>query len=314
LNQPIMVPSRCLSLAVGLLLIAIPNPAFSDSVFDPVTDSDPDPNDENAPQDGHLHGCMLFLNEDHTPQEPLVGKDFEAFTTSGYKVEDEAGSTAASCTDGRAGGYPCNNIDLMSVMELSELDGETSANLQMANDIWGWTHSGREFAIVGLKSGTAFVEITDPYNPVLVGKLPARNNAYSSWRDIKTCQDHAYIVTEAKQGMQIFDLKRLLNATPTTTFDADAIYDEFENAHNIFINEEEKTAYVVGSNKCGGGLNIIDLTLPLAPSFKKCFADDGYTHGTCHRCSACRLMLVICFCYVVAPTASSSHYLIPSNS
>jgi choice-of-anchor B domain-containing protein len=268
-----MVFSHCLSLAV-VLLLAIPNPAFSDTVFDPVIDTDPDPdsNDENAPH----HGCILFLKEDHTPQAPLVGKDFEAITTTGYKVEDEAGPTAASCTNGSAGGYPCNNIDLMSVMSLNLL-GETSS----ANDIWGWTHldSGREFAIVGLKSGTAFVEITDPYNPVFVGKLPARNNLISSWRDIKTYQNYAYIVTEAQTGMQIFALEHLLDATASTIFDADAFYDGFTKAHNIFINEETATAYVVGSNTCSGGLHILDLAVdPLAPSFERCFADDGYTH------------------------------------
>jgi len=163
----------------------------------------------------------------------------------------------------------------MSVMSLSSLD-ETSS----ANDIWGWTHSdsGREFAIVGLKSGTAFVEITDPYNPVFVGKLPARNNRISSWRDIKTYQNHAYIVTEASTGMQIFALERLLDASRPTPFDADAFYDGFTNAHNIFINEETATAYVVGTNTCNGGLHILNLVDPLDPSFERCFADDGYTH------------------------------------
>jgi len=266
-----MTSSRYLSLAVGLLL-TIPNPAVSSVFSGPVIDSDLDPNDENVPH----QGCLLFLKEDHTPQEPLVGKSFEAITTSGYKVEDEAGPTAASCTNGQAGGYPCNNIDLMSMMSLSSLGEPGDA----ANDIWGWTHleSGREFALIGLKAGTAFVEITDPYNPVLVGKLPAHNGISSFWRDIKTYQNHAYIVSEASTGMQIFALDRLLNAEPSTTFNEDAHYNGFTNAHNIFINEDTATAYVVGSNTCSGGLHILDLTRPLEPSFESCFSADGYTH------------------------------------
>ena len=37
-----------------------------------------------------------------------------------------------------------------------------------ANDLWGWTHaaSGRQFALLGRTTGTSFVEITDPVNPV----------------------------------------------------------------------------------------------------------------------------------------------------
>ena len=45
-----------------------------------------------------------------------------------------------------------------------------------ANDVWGWTDldSGDEYAIQCLNSGTAFVRISDPENPVIVGYLPTR--------------------------------------------------------------------------------------------------------------------------------------------
>ena len=63
------------------------------------------------------------------------------------------------CENGMAGIYPCDNVDLMSTISLSELGG-----VQNMNDIWGWTDSdsGREFALIGMRNGTSFVEVTDP--------------------------------------------------------------------------------------------------------------------------------------------------------
>ena len=37
-------------------------------------------------------------------------------------------------------------------------------------------------------------------------------------------------------------------------------------------------AYGVGGNTCSGGLHIIDLSTPTAPTFVGCWGDDGYTH------------------------------------
>src|SRR5690554_7849912 len=97
-----------------------------------------------------------------------------------------------------------------------------------ANDIWGWTDplTGREYAPVGLSNGTSFVDVTDPSNPVYLGRLPAHSEN-SLWRDIKVYADHAFVVSEAwDHGMQIFDLTRLRDvANPPATFTADAHYD-----------------------------------------------------------------------------------------
>ncbi len=42
------------------------------------------------------------------------------------------------------------------------------------NDIWGWADpmTGREYALMGMTDGTAFVDVTDPDNPAVLGKLP----------------------------------------------------------------------------------------------------------------------------------------------
>jgi choice-of-anchor B domain-containing protein len=189
------------------------------------------------------------------------------------------GVSAQPCIDGRAGGYPCNNIDLLSVVPLGAL-GAAGTN---ANDMWGWADSetGREFALIGLGNGTAFVEITNPLAPVFVGHLPAHGES-SPWRDIKVYKHHAYIVSEAPgHGMQVFDLLRLRDVTaPPQTFTETIHYaGEFlSNAHNIAINEASGFAYIVGSNTCNFGLHMVDLALPRQPRFAGCVSEDGYTH------------------------------------
>ncbi|MEM7084129.1 MAG: choice-of-anchor B family protein [Pseudomonadota bacterium] len=183
---------------------------------------------------------------------------------------------ATPCTGGFAAGYPCSNVDLLSFMPLGDIGGGAG------NDIWGWTdpQTGKEYAIMGRSSGTSFVDISDPISPVYLGNLPT-HTSNSTWRDIKVSKNHAYIVSEASgHGMQVFDLRQLRGVTTPQTFSNTTHYGEFGNAHNIAINEETGFAYAVGTSTCSGGLHMIDVSSPAAPSFSGCYSDDGYTHDT----------------------------------
>ena len=68
----------------------------------------------------------------------------------------------ATCTNGMAGTYPCNEIDLLAFLPHGEIGGGSG------NDLWGWTdpETGREYALVGRSLGTAFVDISNPRPPV----------------------------------------------------------------------------------------------------------------------------------------------------
>ncbi len=225
----------------------------------------------------------------------MVGIEYEASLTadsaphqtssSTYSVDREDGPRAATCNeDGFAAGYPCRGVDLLSMLDVDELHAGFAVQddyYNGVNDIWGWTHdsSGREFSIVGLKRGTAFVEITDPYNPKNLGALPTKTQN-SNWRDIKVMDHFALIVSEASgHGMQIFDLERLLTASENTTWTEDAHYNQFGNAHNVFVNEDTGFAYAVGSSTCSSGLHVVDVNDPLNATFAGCFSEDGYVHG-----------------------------------
>ncbi len=184
-------------------------------------------------------------------------------------------SAQTPCVDGFAGDYPCFGIDLFADIPVGELGGGANGN-----DCWGWVGpTGREYAIYCRSNGTAFVEITDPANPVYLGNL-ATHTTSSLWRDAKVFNNYAFIVSEAgMHGMQVFDLMQLESVeNPPVEFVEAAHYGLFGNAHNIAINEASGFAYAIGSNTFAGGLHIVDINDPLNPVIAGDFAQDGYTH------------------------------------
>ncbi|MBT8261965.1 MAG: choice-of-anchor B family protein [Bacteroidia bacterium] len=179
------------------------------------------------------------------------------------------------CVGGFAGSYPCNGYDLQSHISLSVFGSFG------ATDSWGWTDpmNGDEYAIVALEEGTVFIDISDPLNPVYLGNLTSHTDP-SSWRDVKTYNNHAFIVSEASgHGMQVFDLTRLRNVTnPPVNFTEDAHYNGFGSAHNIVINEDTGYAYGVGTDTFGGGSHFVNIQDPLNPVAAGGYSNDGYTH------------------------------------
>ncbi len=179
------------------------------------------------------------------------------------------------CSGGTAGPYPCSGYDLQSELSLAAL------NASGGNDSWGWTDSttGKEYALVGLNNGTAFIDISNPTSPVFLGKLPT-HTSNSSWRDVKTYNDHAFIVSEANgHGMQVFDLTRLRNvSSPPETFTEDAHYSGFGRAHNIVINEDTGYAYAVGTSSYNGGPHFINIQNPTNPTAAGGYSMDDYSH------------------------------------
>lgn len=163
------------------------------------------------------------------------------------------------CSGGSAGPYDCDGITLQSYISASAMGGFEG------QDSWGWTDvdgNGDEYAIVALDNGTAFVRITDPINPVFLGRLPSHTSS-SLWRDVKTYQNYAYIVSDGNgnHGMQIFDLTKLRTqfGSPSVTFSHDNRVTWGTNsgnrgrAHNVIINEDTGYAYVLGVTPYNSG-------------------------------------------------------------
>jgi len=205
--------------------------------------------------------------------EPDMSSDDQQMT------DDDGGPPpilrTAPCEAGLAGDFPCNDYDLLYRFTLSELGASEG------NDSWGWTDSstGKEYALMGLNNGVAFVDISAE-TPIYLGKLPTATTS-SSWRDVKVYNDHAFIVSEAQgHGMQVFDLAKLRNVeNPPVNFAADANFNEFGNAHNIVINEDSGYAYVVGNRSSfNGGPIFINIQDPKNPVGEGGYQMDAYSH------------------------------------
>ena len=146
---------------------------------------------------------------------PLLLASHEALAHDKEVEGEEVGGAEAQpealCDAGAAQLYPCSNTDLLAWLPTGVFGAGR------ANDIWGWTdrRSGREYALIGLAGGTAFVDLSDPAQPIYLGLLPTQTRN-SIWRDIKTYRDHAFVVSEAfNHGLQIFDRGRCDSGEPS---------------------------------------------------------------------------------------------------
>ncbi|MDG1284847.1 MAG: choice-of-anchor B family protein [Flavobacteriaceae bacterium] len=247
------------------------------------------PNQEDSDGDGIGNACDLIDNTDTDGDSIIDSEDncpemanSDQLDSDGDGIGDVC-DPLAPCINGMADIYPCDGYDLMSYMSLEDLTPTGTGSLS-GNDSWGWTDptTNKEYALVGLNSHAAFVDISNPVAPILLGVLPTAT-VNSSWRDIKVYQNHAFIVSEANShGMQVFDLTRLRSvASPPEIFTADFHFTEFGSAHNIFINETSGYAYVVGTNRSGpfsGGALFINIQNPTSPVSEGGFAAGGYSH------------------------------------
>ncbi len=183
---------------------------------------------------------------------------------------------ATPCVGGMAGPYACLDVDLMTFMPLSAFSAGGS------NDVQGWTDplDGTEYAVLGLNNGTAFIDISDPENPVYLGKLPGHNGSSSTWRELDVMGNYVYVGSEANgHGLQIFDLTQLRNVVnPPVTFSETDHYNGFGSSHTVGGNPETNFMYAMGSNTCSGGLHMVNVANPLNPLNAGCYSADGYSH------------------------------------
>jgi choice-of-anchor B domain-containing protein len=137
------------------------------------------------------------------------------------------------------------NMDLIGSFEWNSTEG---------NDIWGWVepNDGGEYALVGLNDGFACVNVSNPSNPILEFQIADIN---STWRDVKTWGNYAYVTTEADAGLLIVDLTDMTGSTnwhvsnftnPNTGASV-----EFTAAHNLYI-DENGICYIFGASSATG--------------------------------------------------------------
>ncbi len=124
------------------------------------------------------------------------------------------------------------------------------------SNLWGYTApDGREYALLGVKSGTSIVDITNTNNPIEVAFISA---PLSSWREIKSYQQYAYVVTEAGGGMQIIDLSNLPSSAALAS-----TYTGFSTAHTLWIDESTGILYAEGNST--EPVRVLSLANPTSP-------------------------------------------------
>lgn len=128
------------------------------------------------------------------------------------------------------------------------------------NDVWGWAddETGNEYALVGARTGVSIVDVTDPDN---IEEKAFLEGATSTWRDLKTYGDFAYVTNEEANGLEIIDLSNLPTTGEVNSFNWTPVFpngDTLESCHNLYI-DEFGYCYLVGCNTNNGGAIILDL-------------------------------------------------------
>ncbi|HMB69287.1 MAG TPA: choice-of-anchor B family protein, partial [bacterium] len=128
------------------------------------------------------------------------------------------------------------------------------------NDIWGYTDqgTGNEYALLGTTTGLSVVNIVNRNAPYETGFFPGAN---STWRDIKTYGNYAYVTNESSGGIAIIDLSDPENPVAAGAYTGGG----FSRAHNLYIDTATGLLYTAGANLGSGGTRILDLSNPTAP-------------------------------------------------
>ena len=188
----------------------------------------------------------------------------------------------------QAADFSAANVGLLSNLSAADLGSG-------ANDVWGYVSpSGREYAIVGLQVGTAFVEVTNPTQPCLLTVIP---DAASTWSDMATYQQYAYNVNENSGGIQVIDMTQIDGGVVELV--RSITTGGLSSAHNIALNPQSGYAYPCGTNVAGGGFMAFDPQPPSAAEHKGNLAGKAVAHIA--RGGAC---IIVAHVHVMATSLS----------
>lgn len=133
--------------------------------------------------------------------------------------------------------YDFNNVNLLSVWK-NPAEPNTTAAGNSYSGVWGWhdTVKNKNYAIIGSSTGTYFIDVTDPYNPVQ-RDFVAGASGPCTWRELKSYSHYAYIVSDVctPNTFQIIDMQYLPDSVHVVKNDANL----FSRAHAIYIDNNK---------------------------------------------------------------------------
>lgn len=209
---------------------------------------------------------------------------------SDYKMLSQK-QTNQTCTNGKAGEFECNNVDLLAHIPLDDMSSLPGAG----NDIWGHVdlNDDSEYAIIGLENGIAVFNVTDATNPTEVGTISGR---YSTWRDIKVYQyfdqkenrwkAYAYgTVDGTTDYVTIIDLTdlphsiSLVEKNQAVTQAHNVYISNVDYTYNTALNDKTPVLQLVGSPRVGGAFESYSLANPASINrLTDQHFGSGYTH------------------------------------
>lgn len=149
-----------------------------------------------------------------------------------------------------------HNINLLSNFAFPSARG-------LLNDVWGMKKGAKEYAFVGFEDGVAIVDVTNPTIPVEVFYV---QGVFNAARDLKTFNNHLYVVNEGSGGLMIIDLNPLpgtLTMANVTFYTGNATF-PVNTAHNLFI-DENGIVYLCRTNKTADNYILSVFNNPKAP-------------------------------------------------
>lgn len=151
---------------------------------------------------------------------------------------------------------------------ISNIDPETGVNSDgdKYSGCWGWYQAAKnkEYAIACSKSGTYWVDISNPATPTVCAfKLGSYTDA--TWREVKTYQNYCYVVSDVNSpnSFQIFDMQYLPDSV-SKVYDSKAL---FEKGHALWVDGNKLyVSSVTYSNNTYSSLNVYSLATPTNPA------------------------------------------------
>jgi choice-of-anchor B domain-containing protein len=199
------------------------------------------------------------------------------FETGAAPALQATQAVPATCAQGFAAQFPCRNVDFEAQVPLDQFSSAPSS----AANLWGFVdlNDNREYALIGLRNGTAIVEVTDPAHPRQLMTIPGNTSA---WREVKIYQvrdnvanryrAYAYVCTEAAgSGIQVLDLSGLPNSvalatTLTDTGSQHTLYvSNIDYGTNMALPGEQAFLFAAGSNVSSGAWRVYSLANPAQP-------------------------------------------------
>lgn len=165
--------------------------------------------------------------------------------------------------------FPSSGITLLSWISVPTFNPAFTT----ANTVEGYvSQSGREYAVIGLSGGTAFVEVTNPTQARIVAQIAGPT---SLWRDLRVHSTYAYAVSEGGGGIQVMNLSQIDNDVVTLVGAVNT--PGSASTHTVFVNNTSGYLY-----RCGGGstlgVRIYSLANPAAPAYVATALGTRYTH------------------------------------